>query len=162
MFVLLVGASFAIAQDATPEASCSPAEFKEALTNGLSSLQEQVTTLQTEEDILAFLLGMETSIDGLRATCVDTSFSSENYPNGIIGPIRFTGTLYEVTFTIEEGGLGYATGVTVEGDCPSSFLISPSSNESSETDLMRLRGECFYMFEVNTSTEWTLDIVRIR
>jgi hypothetical protein len=94
-------------------------------------------------------------------------FTNETHPNGIVGPIYFDGTMYEVTLVtrpfpdaaIDLGGI--ATLEAVSGDCGILNMILTTSSVPTETDIFQFGDDCIGLIEVDAD-EWELTFVRIR
>lgn len=154
LLILSLCAAPLYAQD-TSERSCDPSEwgnFKPAIIEQLDHL---------EANPLETLLLLQTFISSARATCTGGEFTNETHPNGIIGPIYFSGTLYQATLTVPDT-YGSVRIRELEGDCDAFILQGPVAG-GSETDLWQFKN-CVAMFEVNLSgtSDWHFIIERLR
>lgn len=116
----------------------------------------------TEAESQALALSrIEARIETARAECTGGQFSSDSHPNGILGPIIFSGALYEATLTVD-GAYGSVSLIALEGDCGILNSITGPIDGGSETDLWEFK-ECVAIFEVNTSSSapWTLSIKKL-
>lgn len=141
-----------------------------------SCTQEDYAQLQTDITELAGLfanieanvpnetvLQIRQRLDTFQLACIGV-FSNETHSSGIIGPIKFDGTLYELTLTIPEGDFEYGTVQFTEiaGDCGFNLLVSSPLGGGSETDLFEIGDDCEMLFEVDSSSGWTLSLVKLR
>ncbi len=147
------------------EFTCTAQEFRDMFVPLLDAIKGAMDNATTDAEALTLFLGIETVIANVRLACGGTrEFTSEAYPNGIIGPISFSGTLYQVSISSTGGDASFSTTV-IEGDCD---IIPPgiftTNGGNAETDLWEPGGDCMAMFEVNTygATGWVLDFERLQ
>jgi hypothetical protein len=155
---------FAIPVVAQEEAACTVADVQNVFNVMADQIAQTASEITTVEEGLDILLGIETIIDLLRTQCGGVTYISENYTNGIIGPVNFAGTLYQVSLSSTGGDSSFATTV-LEGDCalfPPSIFTANGGTE--ETDLWQPGGDCVALFEVNTygATNWVLTFERLQ
>lgn len=152
----------ALAQDEVANPTCTPEDWQEIQ----DGIVEQASALATSEDPLTQLLVIETYIDAARGRCVSDSFTSEDYPNGIIGPFVLSGSLYEVAFTVDESTYGNVNTVDLDDTCSLDFKlgIDTSTEGGTETNLWQFEEPCAGMLEVDTTrpSSWSLTITRLR
>lgn len=159
LILILSFASTSIAQEQN-EVSCTPEEYQDYIQVLIDVLNEYKPQIVVETDALEVLIGIEMAIDGLRANCTGGSFAAADYSNGIIGPISFSGTLYQAEFTTTT--FGTVTFVEIDGDCGMEFMSISEVDGDSETDLWEFGGDCVTMFEVQGGGDWTLNIEKLR
>jgi len=152
LFVLLV-----LPVGAQDEVGCTAEQYE----NGAAVLIETLNQLATDENPYNILLGIEMTIDLLRYECFGEGYNSELYPNGIVGPAMFQGTLYQATLSSPDG-FGSVAMTAIEGDCGLTFPLSTDIEGGEETDLWEFGGDCIALFEVNAPGAWTLDIQRLQ
>lgn len=152
--------SIALAQDA--ETVCTPDDWRAKIDAVSSSLSELSAGVADQETALQVLSIAEAAIHTVRTSCTGYVFTNEDYPNGIIGPVTFDGTLYQVTFS-SMGGFAYFKMVGDEGGC-SVVGVSTDLEGGEETDLWEPSGNCITLFEVNgpRDGQWTLTFERLR
>lgn len=147
-----------------------------ALTTLTEPMQDTMPILRNEYQQsfvqLALLAGVDLS-DNTEPTSGDIApvpstnseiFTSEEYPNGIIGPIQFNGTLYQVTLSSSASGASVSTTV-IQGDCERRGpTIMTDIDGTPEADLWEPGGDCIAMFDVQRfgSSHWTLEFERLR
>lgn len=134
----------------------------DAQTVFLTAITDNLSVLQT--DVNAALVAMRGAIDTYQLACAGGTVTNEAHPNGIVGPLTFDGTLYEVTLTVPGGEYGSVEWTALEGDCDSWTLLSVSGDEApvSETDIVEFEG-CQAVFDVNVSSdEWTLTFKKLK
>lgn len=154
---------------------------------GVLAQETMPPTLCTQEDYLMLQTGISNLIGGLSDNALydptyimyqvrraletyqllcNQKFTSETHPNGIIGPLLFDGTLYEVTFVgILTGNIDVGGSVTMEelsGDCGFLNMMAITSNDMDETDLMEFGENCEAMIEVHRTGAWELSFVKIK
>lgn len=146
------------------EFSCTVEEWASMLNSLTENFLELTSQVTDETSILETTLLIKAGVDSIYAICSNGTFSEETHSNGIIGPISFSGTLYQITLSSSDGGSSFSTTV-IEGDCgftpPSIFT---DMEGTTETDLWEPGGTCVAMFEVETygASGWELVFERLR
>ena len=127
-----------------------------------ATLGELVDTLAASSTPLDDLLAIRIQIETVRTICNAGVFTKADYPNGIIGPINFGGTLYQATLE-SVGSVAALSRVEIAGDCDFIISIITPFSGGSESALWEFE-DCQAMFEINASTadDWTLTIERLR
>lgn len=166
LVVLVVGMLFGgvlVAQDTLPPTVCTQEDYL-ALQTGISNLIGGLSD-NALYDPTHIMMQVRTAIETYQLLC-NQLFTHETHPSGIVGPIAFDGTLYQVAFITylspdDMYDLGGVAGlVTVEGDCG---LHSASTDRADKPDLAlwELGEGCVGMIEI-TSDLWELSFVKIR
>lgn len=159
MFFLLMLAfvSAASAQEPASEQTCTPEEWA-AYQQSFTDIIPELTTSENPIDILLLL---DAIINTVRATCTGATYSSEELgTEAIIGPIAFSGTIYQATLTSEYFSSVQIT--EIAGDCDKFNLLSVAEMTGGTANTIYEFSECVAMFEVNSSKPWTFAIERIR
>jgi len=168
MFVMLVMAVVfggVSAQDVPPQLDCTQDDYL-WLQGRVNEISAQFADIVTYDPILT-ATQLRATMDAVQFACARV-FTNTTNPDGIIGPIDFDGTLYEVTFVAlpTEGASfdvgGSVTTETVSGDCGMLNLILVTSSDPDETDLFRFGNDCVAMFEVNRTGDWQLSFVKLQ
>lgn len=150
-------ASITLAQDAVD--TCSTSDWQEKISTVSSSLSQLSAGVVDEASALQVLSIAQEAIHTVRTSCVGFTFTSADYPTGIIGPVGFDGTLYQITFT-STGGLSMINDVGSEGDCGfAGIFMSTDMDGGEEADLWEPGGNCVTLFEVNGSSDAQWEIV---
>lgn len=146
-----------VAAQEVQELTCTPEEWQ-TIEDDLAL--EAGGIVEAESQALA-LLRIEARIETARAMCSGGQFSRDSHPNGIIGPIIFSGALYQAELNVV-GTYGNVSLTPLEGDCGFSFGLSAPTSGGSETDLWKFKG-CVAMLEVDTypPAPWTLSITKL-
>jgi hypothetical protein len=155
-----------MAQDAAtlPEFACLPVDYTELKTQ-LTDIPAGFDDAATDPALV--LLTLRAAIDTFQARCTGGLFTYATHPSGIVGPIAFSGTLYELTLTIPEADIATASMslIDIEGDCGLGFpTMIPGTSGGSQTDLLEFGGDCVAMFEVNVVgvRDWSLTIKKLK
>lgn len=169
MVILAVGIIISgvgvLAQETLPPTICTQEDYdmlKTGITSVINGLSDNVAY-----DPTAIMLQARTAIETYQLLC-NQMFTNVTHPNGIIGPLVFDGTLYEVTFVaLPTEGASFDVGgsITMEevsGDCGILNLMLVSATNPSETDLFRFGGDCVGLIEVNRSGDWQLSFVKLQ
>jgi len=169
LVVLVVGMIFGgvlVAQETLPPTVCTQEDYL-TLQTGISNLIGGLSD-NTLYDPTTIMLQVRTAIETYQLLC-NQMFTNVTHPNGIIGPIAFDGTLYEVTFVtpLSESPGGNLGGnlsmTTISGDCGFINTILTSGISPEETDLFKFGGDCVGMIEVNRAVgAWELSFVKIK
>jgi len=164
--MLVVGMIFggvALAQETMPPTLCTQEDYL-ALQTGISNLIGGLSD-NAMYDPTYIMMQVRRALETYQLIC-NQKFTSETHPSGIIGPILFDGTLYEVTYTgIPTGNIDVGGSVTMEelsGDCGFLNMMLISSDNMTETTLMRFGENCEAMIEVHRSGAWELTFVKIQ
>jgi hypothetical protein len=160
VMLLVLLAALLVPAAAQEEISCTPEEWITSVRALSDAMLPNIDSIASQEDGLLMLLIIEAAIDTVRATCTGGAFTDVDYTNGIIGPIIFSGTLYQATLTTPEQG-GSVSGTAIEGDCGFMTFISTPFEGGEETSLFTFGGDCVMIFEVNVEGPWTLTIERL-
>lgn len=154
VFVLILTVP-AFAQE---EATCPPEKWAE-ISDTLISLSND---LAAADNPLEQLLLIRTEIETVRAVCSGGVFTKADYPDGIIGPINFGGTLYQATLE-SVGSVAVLSRVEIDGDCDFVVSIITPFTGGAESGLWKF-DECEAMFEIDAASarDWTLTIERLR
>lgn len=167
LFVLcVVGLLAAPVLPQDEEFGCTVEEWKTALTEVGTNIITFADEITTEQEALDTLLAIETAVISGRAFCAGAQYSSETNPTGIIGPINFSGTIYQATLTTDTFGTLEST--VIDGDCglfgtgPDMFMIEMSGG--AVTDLWEMGGDCQMLIEVSLTMtgDWSLEIERLK
>lgn len=161
IFVLIFVFGVAIAQDTTlPPNTCTQEDYLQLQTE-MAELTELLADIETNEPEAIFLQ-MRQTLDTYQLNCTGF-FSGETHSNGIIGPLTFDGTLYQITFTLGEGQfvVGSTTYTEISGDCGFNFgaLLTDAG---SETDVLEIGEDCEMLIEVDANSDWTLSFTKLR
>lgn len=145
----------AAAQD---EPTCTPEQWADIAT-AFSTLADNLAASETPFDDL---LAIQTQLGTARAICSGGVFTKADYPDGIIGPINFGGTLYKATLE-SVGSVATLERVEISGDCAFFVSIITPFSGGSESDLWEFE-ECQALFEINATAarDWTLTIERLK
>lgn len=150
------------AQDTTEQA-CEASQY-EQFSSAFGELVDTLADPVIDNDSgLLYLLQLDTAIQTQRAVCGGGVFNKGTHPDGIIGPILFSGTLYQGTITSESRIT--VGNVVIEGDCPVAIYQYTGSDRTEDTELWRMGGDCVMMLEIDTGTdsdEWTLTLERLQ
>lgn len=151
----------AIAQDATlPANTCTQEDYLQLQTE-MASLTELLADIETNQPDAIFLQ-MRQTLDTYQLNCTGF-FSSETHSTGIIGPLKFDGTLYQISLTLEEAQfvVGTTEYTEISGDCGLNFGIL-LTDAGSETDVFEIGDDCEMLIEVDSNTSWTLSFTKLR
>ena len=149
-----------MAQD-EDEAACSVGQLQDVLRSGVEVWIPLIDGLESVQDAFDLMIGFQAAIETQRTICSGGLWTSEEYANGIVGPIKFSGTLYQATLSMDT--FGSVRIVTVDGNCGLNRTMGVNGSDGGEeTDLLEFGGDCLAMFEVNTSEAWTMVIERLR
>jgi hypothetical protein len=167
IFTLIPTAALAQVDDITQlnETTCSEldwAEMVEGIIAMLTTDQLEISGSIVTIDPMQRLYMAHTGMNTIRAACTGYTFTSDEYANGIIGPVMFTGSVYEGTLTVSEsGGFPTMTFTSLSGECGLIPMLSIMSTETSDSSLFRF-DQCTTMIEVNSRGPWTLSFSRIQ
>ncbi len=154
LIVLVVGFVFgvALAQDTLPPNRCTQNDYQ-WVSEQLDIFSGNFRDIATYDPI-AVAYDVRSLMNSMQMYCSGV-FTNETHPNGIIGPIAFDGTIYEVTFVgIPTGSFDVGGSVTLEelsGDCGILNMMMISSSNMEETNLWRFGGDCQALIEVHRS-----------
>ncbi|MGJ3241147.1 MAG: hypothetical protein ACFE0Q_20725 [Anaerolineae bacterium] len=154
-----------MAQDSNenpPEPTCTTEEFQDGLESLIGVIDEFSSQIESDFDAYNVLLAIETQIDNIRFGCGYEAITSETHPNGIVGPLSFSGRVYEVTFTAEDE-LGTVSTTTLNGDCGILGVnLLTDMGGGTETTLVTFGGDCVAFFEINGPDVWELTFTRLQ
>lgn len=167
LLVVLATAMGAVAQDATQEAVTEKSCTNDEWAAFAPKIVETANTLGKDEDPLFTLMLIEAMIANARAACTADVWTSDEYglEGSVIGPIVFSGTLYQAT--LKTKGTAIVSATAIEGNCGIVFISLSASldgkGEEQETkELLKFKG-CAAYFEVDGYGEpWSLDIVKLK
>lgn len=129
-------------------------------------IDEQLATLsQPDADPALAMVLIRAALDTYQAKCTGGTFTKATHPNGIIGPIVFTGSLYQATLQITPGDFAYGSAkwTTISGDCGLFTLLSVTDGkgDANETDVLKFK-DCVALFEVDASEgDWTFTLAKL-
>jgi len=136
----------------------------------MDTIHEEIATLnnllldvQANEQI-SVMTQIRATIDSAQYLC-SARFTQETHPNGIVGPLFFDGTIYQVTLTTWSDNTSYdfggsVTSTELDGDCP--FIwVSTDGGGIPEVDLFNRMENCFAMFDVEAD-RWELTFTKIQ
>lgn len=169
LLALLLAAGV-MAQDATDEAPAGDAEqtcTPEQWEGFVPHMNEIVETITGDDPLLA-LFQIEAVIESIRATCTGGVWTSEDYGENsvVIGPVIFSGTLYEAT--LKTTGSASASMTTLEGKCDEleSIILTTDldSEEEEEATVLYEFENCIALFEVEGygDSPWSFNVVKLR